>query len=144
MFRITKEFCFEAAHQLLPGCFTAKCSDCIHGHSYRAIVTLASEDLNKHGMVVDFGELKFWLNELDNLYDHALLLPRALQSAYDTHNFIIRNKKVRWLTFNPTAENLAYEIFHSGKVLFPQLESVTLFETATCSATYSEPVCCGT
>ncbi len=68
--KIKKEFNFEAAHQLF--WHKGKCSQC-HGHSYKLFVTLEGE-LNKNGIVVDFGDLKDIVNkEIIEKYDHSWL-----------------------------------------------------------------------
>jgi 6-pyruvoyltetrahydropterin/6-carboxytetrahydropterin synthase len=56
VYRIWKDFSFEAAHRLdglPPG---HKCSR-LHGHSYTVVVELASRELDEYGFVADFAEL---------------------------------------------------------------------------------------
>ena len=63
--RITKEFDFEAAHAL--DGYAGKCQD-IHGHNYHLTLTFLGEPINDkslsiNGMVVDFGDIKDFLNK---------------------------------------------------------------------------------
>ena len=53
-FIIAKEFTFDSAH-VLPW-HKGKCKN-LHGHTYKIVVSLKG-NLNKNGIVVDFGELK--------------------------------------------------------------------------------------
>ncbi len=106
MYRITKRFRFEAAHQLDKS-FSACCRDCIHGHSYVVEVTLVSNALNGDGMVLDFGILKAAVKEIIEAWDHALLLPPSLVGEYKN----TPSKKVVRIPSNPTAEVMAKIIF---------------------------------
>lgn len=124
-YEITKEFPFEAAHALTSVPPGHKCSDRfadstprIHGHSYVVIVTLAADELDKYGFIVDYSDLdniKRWIDE--NL-DHRNL------------NEVVKN------AFPTTAENLAKWIFDRWASIYPEMVSVTVCETAKTSATY--------
>jgi 6-pyruvoyltetrahydropterin/6-carboxytetrahydropterin synthase len=70
--RIYKEFHFEAAHYLPsaePGTANAR----IHGHSFRARVTLEGELDPRTGYVVHFGELGRAIAAAQDELDHRLL-----------------------------------------------------------------------
>ncbi len=141
MYRVKKEFKFEAAHRLLQ--HAGKCRH-LHGHSYRAVVSIAGEDL-KHPqcMVVDFQEvtdkLGTWINAN---FDHNAILNsqdfKLIQCLYETnarHPYCIQST-------DPTAEVIAETIFRKAKELLRDpayhVESVEVFETVSCSASYSE------
>jgi 6-pyruvoyl tetrahydropterin synthase/QueD family protein len=75
MYSVTKTFKFDAAHRLFTMPETHKCRN-IHGHSYVVRVGIYIEDIKKMknpNMVVDFGILKKFQEELDNL-DHSIIL----------------------------------------------------------------------
>jgi 6-pyruvoyltetrahydropterin/6-carboxytetrahydropterin synthase len=72
MWELTKSFRFDAAHTLERGIDTAA-SRRIHGHSYRAEVTVRGETEPATGMVVDFGVLERTLAEAQASLDHRLL-----------------------------------------------------------------------
>lgn len=90
MFEVTVEASFSAAHHLRG--YAGKCAH-NHGHNFRARVTVAGEELDETGMLIDFGVLKRWLREICERYDHASLndIPPFDQT-------------------NPTTENLARSI----------------------------------
>lgn len=72
MWELTKSFRFDAAHTL-DRSIAAEASRRIHGHSYRAEVTVRGEADAKTGMVVDFGLLEQTLAEAREGLDHRLL-----------------------------------------------------------------------
>ena len=72
MWELTKSFRFDAAHTLQRSIDTAS-SRRIHGHSYRAEVTLCGEPDPKTGMVIDFGLLERALAEARDGLDHHML-----------------------------------------------------------------------
>lgn len=137
--RITKEFCFECAHSLFG--YDGKCSR-IHGHSYKLFVTIKGEsqdvsDSPKDGMLVDFSDLKRFVNEVViDKFDHALVLsegtPLSAELAGTYDNVIL-------LPFRPTTENLLAHfasLLKEGMKKDPKFAHSTLFslrllETAT-------------
>lgn len=67
---LTKEFVFDAAHQL--DWHNGKCKN-LHGHTYKLQVTIGG-NLNKDGVLFDFGDLKNIVNnKVINLLDHHYL-----------------------------------------------------------------------
>jgi len=136
MIRITKIFCFEAAH-LLAG-YEGLCKN-IHGHSYRLHVTIKglpiSDETNPHdGMVIEFSGLKKIVNEfIVTPFDHALILPERANKGLIEAIVQTENKTV-FTSFQPTCENL---LSHFAKLLINQLPSnvtlqkLKLYETAT-------------
>lgn len=69
MFRISKEFTFEAAHHLphLPEGHPCKR---VHGHSYKVALVLEAPHLNADGFVIDFRELDVFKSWVDTSLDH--------------------------------------------------------------------------
>jgi 6-pyruvoyltetrahydropterin/6-carboxytetrahydropterin synthase len=106
--RLTKIFNFEMAHALYG--YDGPCKN-IHGHSYQLEVTVSGEPRNdpshpKHGMVMDFSDLKKIVNEtIVGPLDHALLLngnsPHKNIPQLD-QNF----EKVLFVEYQPTCENM--------------------------------------
>jgi 6-pyruvoyltetrahydropterin/6-carboxytetrahydropterin synthase len=100
MWELTKSFRFEAAHSL-PGTTFGDASEEIHGHSFRAEVSLRGTPDPKTGMVLDLGLLERGMAEVQKTLDHKLL------------------NKVEALG-QPTLENLSRFIFeklqHAGSI----------------------------
>ena len=104
----------------------------IHGHSYQLEVTVAGKQVDdpsnpKHGMVMDFSDLKSIVKEqiVDQL-DHALLLngnsPHRDIPELDT-NF----EKVVFVNYQPTCENMLSDFVKRIKSLLPSnVKLVTL------------------
>ena len=61
---------FAAAHQLKM--VTEKCEN-LHGHNWKVEVYVTGEDLNKYGVVMDFGEIKKHLSAIMDMLDHKFL-----------------------------------------------------------------------
>jgi len=72
MYELTKQFRFEAAHTL-ERTIEAESSRRIHGHSYRAEVTVRGEPDTETGMLVDLGELERALMAARDALDHRFL-----------------------------------------------------------------------
>lgn len=115
MYRICKQFSFEAAHSLPNLHDGHKCRQ-LHGHSYKVKVVLKSEMLNQIGMIRDFGEFLELKQYLGQKFDHQIL------------NNIIEQ---------PTVENIARHLFDWCLGRYPEIESVRVYETATSWGEYS-------
>jgi 6-pyruvoyltetrahydropterin/6-carboxytetrahydropterin synthase len=72
MWELTKSVRFEAAHAL-PGTTFGAASEEIHGHSFRAEVTVRGMPDPATGMVVDLGLLERGMTEVQKMLDHKLL-----------------------------------------------------------------------
>ena len=72
MWELTKSFTFEAAHAL-PNTTLGEASLEIHGHSFRAEVTVRGTPDPATGMLVDLGLLSRSLAEIQRTLDHKLL-----------------------------------------------------------------------
>jgi 6-pyruvoyltetrahydropterin/6-carboxytetrahydropterin synthase len=72
MWELTKSFRFEAAHAL-PGTTLGSVSEEIHGHSFRAEVSVRGTPDPVTGMVLDLGLLERSMAEVQKTLDHKLL-----------------------------------------------------------------------
>ena len=72
MWELTKSFRFEAAHSL-PGTTFGAASEEIHGHSFRAEVSIRGTPDPATGMVLDLGLLERSMAEVQKTLDHKLL-----------------------------------------------------------------------
>jgi len=95
-------------------------------------------------MVVDFGRLREFIDEIRAEFDHALLLPVEIAKTYARRKDL---KRVMICQFNPTAECLARHIFTRLRCFVNGTElvsrgvevfQVTVNETTTCGASYCE------
>ena len=121
MFEVTIEESFSAGHALRN--YHGKCEN-VHGHNYRCQVTLGGEELDEIGLLVDFVALKKTVHAVLDRLDHQWL-----------------NDLPPFDKLNPSAENIARHIHdevETGLHLPPgvRIQSVRLWETDTCSATY--------
>jgi len=125
MYEVTVEDSFAAGHYLRN--YRGKCEN-PHGHNYKVRVTLAGEQLDKAGLLIDFKDLREVMKQVIDRLDHRMI-----------------NDLEPFTVVNPSAENLAKYFFDeangrlrsstNGRV---GVKMVTIFETDTTTATYSE------
>lgn len=72
MYELSKQFWFEAAHTL-HRTVDAESSKRIHGHSYRAVITVRGTADHQTGMVIDLGHFEKALEVARDGLDHRLL-----------------------------------------------------------------------
>ncbi len=121
MFEVSVEQTFAAGHALRN--YKGSCED-VHGHNFRVRVTVAGEQLDSTGLLVDFLELK-------SLIDGVV--------AYLDHKFI--NDLPPFDKINPSAENLAKYFYDRVSVGVKNdvpvwISEVCVWETDTSSAVY--------
>jgi 6-pyruvoyltetrahydropterin/6-carboxytetrahydropterin synthase len=122
MYTLTVETKFASAHQLRE--YKGKCEN-LHGHSWKVQVVVTAQSLNRLGLAMDFTDLKRLTNEIVNSLDHVCL-----------------NDLPPFADINPSSENISRWIFESLKnkvaVYSVTLKAVTVWESETASATYTE------
>jgi len=145
MFTIRKKFTFEAAHQLEKA-HSKACTDCIHGHSYVVELYIKAWRRNDAGMVVDFGMLKAFIKDVNDMWDHALILPKSLVADYKPLTDSGKLKKVFIASENPTAEWMALELYYLLDAFLRgniggdcSVQKVRIHETDSGWAEYEEP-----
>ncbi len=106
---IRKLFKFENAH-IVRHCTTQRCSQNLHGHSYKVEVLLESSYLDEAQMVYDFGLMKLRIKELIDAFDHSITLWNKDDKAYLE---AMQKHSKRWvvLPVSPSAEQFSRVIF---------------------------------
>ena len=106
---IRKLFKFENAH-IVRGCSTQRCSENIHGHSYKIEVLLESNYLDDGQMIYDFGLMKRTIKELIEAFDHSITLWSGDDAFYVTD---MKKHSARWveLPVSPSAEQFSRVIY---------------------------------
>ena len=106
---IRKLFKFENAH-IVRDCSTQRCSENIHGHSYKVEVLLESNYLDSGQMVYDFGLMKGTIKELIEAFDHSIALWGGDDEVYVRD---MKRHSARWveLPVSPSAEQFSRVIF---------------------------------
>lgn len=115
---------FAAAHQLKM--VAEKCEN-LHGHNWKIEICVAGKNLNRAGVLIDFGELKQHVSVIMAKLDHKFL--NELDDFHDDHP--------------PSSENVARYI---AKTLQPMINysdikvtRVTAWESENACATYIAP-----
>jgi len=126
MFEITVEKSFAAAHRLRE--YNGNCEN-LHGHNWHVELTIGTMQLDKIGLAIDFRQVKKWLNNAINLYDHSCL-----------------NELDEFNKQNPSCELIAQHIFRDVKKAIDQISEyshlfvsdVRVWESPGSSVRYSE------
>jgi 6-pyruvoyltetrahydropterin/6-carboxytetrahydropterin synthase len=135
--RITKQFSFETGHALYG--YDGKCKN-VHGHSYRLDVTVIGVPITdnthvKHGMVIDFGDLKKIVkDEIVDVFDHATLFNKNTPHVELAKELESRGHNVLLVNYQPTSEMMVIDFADKIKKHLPKnikLHSLKLQETAT-------------
>jgi len=111
-YELMVEDTFSAAHQLRG--YKGKCEN-LHGHTFKVQVFISGTKLDQTGMLKDFTEIKAELKKVLEEFDH--------------HNL---NELPLFAKQNPTAENLAREIYNRIKA-----SKVIVWESDKACASYS-------
>jgi 6-pyruvoyltetrahydropterin/6-carboxytetrahydropterin synthase len=106
---IRKLFKFENAH-IVRDCTTRRCSENIHGHSYKIEVLLESNYLDNGQMVYDFGLTKRSIKEMIDSFDHAITLWSKDDVAYVAAMKTYSNRWIE-LPVSPSAEQFSRVIY---------------------------------
>jgi 6-pyruvoyltetrahydropterin/6-carboxytetrahydropterin synthase len=125
MFEVTVEAGFSSGHYLRN--YRGKCEN-PHGHNYKVFVTLAGEELDEAGLLLDFKLLKQVMRPIVDYLDHQMI-----------------NDLKPFDEINPSAENLAKYFFDNTAVQLDEMtkgrvkvKDCTLYETDTSFARYYE------
>ena len=114
--RLTKSFCFEAAHALPTFPPDHKCRR-LHGHSFRFDVVVEGNVDPVKGYLIDYGEIKRAAEPIVKRLDHFYL------------------NEIEGLA-NPTSENIARWLWDQLQPLLPQISAVVVHETCTTTCEY--------
>jgi 6-pyruvoyltetrahydropterin/6-carboxytetrahydropterin synthase len=134
--RVTKKFNIEMAHALWN--YDGPCRN-VHGHSYNLFVTVIGEPINdeqnpKHGMIIDFSDLKAIVNTLIvKRFDHSVVVnQKAPHQLLNSISQMFEKHEV--VEYQPTCENLVNDFATRIQEALPEgvkLFSLKLAETAT-------------
>jgi len=114
--RLTKTFCFEAAHDLPTFPPDHKCRR-LHGHSFRFDVVVEGDVPPEQGYLIDYGDIKNAADPIVRRLDHYYL------------------NEIEGLS-NPTSEHIARWLWEHLKPALPMLASIIVYETCTSACEY--------
>lgn len=116
MAHVWRRYYFQAAHRLPNVALGHKCGN-MHGHGF-AIVLQASHHVGDGDLSIDYDLLDTHWKPVFELLDHACL------------------NEIPGLE-NPTSELISQWIWNKVKLHFAELSAVTVYETASCGASYN-------
>lgn len=142
MATITRIFEFDSAHRVMNE--KVKCFN-LHGHRWKVEATFSYSDMSELGYAIDFKEIKRLVGDfIDTYFDHATILNPMDK---DLIKLCEDNGWKMWLMglgkhleedVNPSAENIASELFYIIRTMFYgnpykiSLENIRLYETPNC------------
>jgi 6-pyruvoyltetrahydropterin/6-carboxytetrahydropterin synthase len=131
-YRVTVQIHFCYGHRLLD--YDGACAH-PHGHNGLVEIELESDALDARGMVFDFGDVKRRVKGwIDDRMDHQMILRKDDPLV---EWLASRGEPYLALDDNPTAENIAREIYGFVADAGYPVTSVRLWETPTSHATFS-------
>ncbi|MGP8154296.1 MAG: 6-carboxytetrahydropterin synthase QueD [Smithella sp.] len=120
MYEVTIIKSFSAAHVLAE--IGGKCEE-LHGHNFKVEVTVAADELNSNGLLIDFRFLKKVLDEIMKDIDHKHL-----------------NSLASFAGINPSVENIAKYICEKMEVKVKMatvnVVRIKIWESENASVTY--------
>lgn len=134
MISCTRRIEFDAAHRIID--HESKCK-MLHGHRYVVEITFHSQELDKLGRIIDFGQVKDILGSwIDKNLDHNTILSVKDKELGDLISKTT-GQNIYYLENNPTAENLAQHLFADiTPKLFADFDTkitkIKLYETPNC------------
>ena len=108
MFEVAVEQTFAAGHALRN--YKGKCEN-VHGHNYRVQLRILGDELDKTGLLIDFGDMKRILREIIAILDHQFI-----------------NDIEPFTTLNPTAENMTKWFYDEVMRRLPADSNLTIGE----------------
>ena len=135
MYSVTKriEFCY--GHRLLD--YDGVCKH-PHGHNAIAEIEVRTTALDERDMVCDFSDIKRVVKDwVDRELDHKMILRRDDPLVEPLR---VLGEPVYLVDSNPTVECLAQLIHQQAKASGLPVVRVTVWETPSSYATYSEPL----
>lgn len=146
------EVSFDSSHYLRE--HKGKCRN-LHGHRWRICYGIKSDKLiskgSSEGMIIDFSDMKYIVNEYFETYDHALIVTKDNDGFSKEEERFIKscrdmNFKMVEIPCRSTAENMSRIFFYElGDMLSKKIgnkniivDYITVYETPSNAATYRE------
>jgi len=108
----------------------------LHGHSVKAAISIAQEQLDGQGMVCDFADIRDCVEAyIDQQLDHNFLLHKDDPII---PMLVANNERFLALDEHPTAEVLSKMLYRHVKQAGFNVVEVALWETASAYASYRE------
>lgn len=144
---LTRVFEFDASHRIMNE--KLKCYN-LHGHRFKVEVTFKFNDVKSIGYAIDFKEIKRIAgNWIETHFDHTMIVNphdvKVISLCREEHWNLYKMGLGITDDINPSAENIASEIFYCLAMIFNELtsdvtvSSVRLYETPSCWVDVTEP-----
>ena len=122
---------------------SGRCSR-LHGHSWAVTLTFGAKELDDNGFVIDFGDLHFLRDWIDQNLDHATALKKSDPMRAEFEKLEQMGLlKILWVD-SASCEGIAQSLYHTFQPMIEQktkgrvrIQSLHLEEDSRNSATYS-------
>ena len=116
----------------------------LHGHSWAITLTFGAKELDDNGFVIDFGDLHFIRDWIDQNLDHATALKKSDPMRAEFEKLEQMGLlKILWVD-SASCEGIAQSLYHTFQPMIEQktkgrvrIQSLHLEEDSKNSATYS-------
>lgn len=142
MYKVFKRFKVPIGHRLSKHCGLCKN---IHGHNLVIEVQLSTDNLNDNDMVIDFKDLKTYVNDILEKFDHTTILNRNdTESGKFLEKAGFRVEYINALDRDPTAEVFSAYLYKRFQSIFCKapfylkVDFVRVWENDDSMAEYSE------
>ena len=136
---IETSFAFNTAHHLTN--HNGKCKR-LHGHRYETVIRIKAHSLQEKGsskgMVLDFTDIKKLNKELEDFFDHKIIL-----QGNDLSIQGLSDEEVLRVPFRTTTENIAKMVYNTykellalKKITYVKVEEVRISETPNNTVIY--------
>ena len=133
MYTVTTEQSFDSAH-FLAG-YKGKCKN-IHGHRWRVLIKVGSEQLEDDGMVVDFKKLKRDLKEMAEYFDHCFIIEKDSLKPGTQQALLEEGFRIVEVAFRPTAEHFSKYFYDKMSEKGYAVQEAIVYETPNNCASY--------
>ena len=122
---------------------SGRCSR-LHGHSWAITLTFEAKELDDNGFVIDFGDLHFLGDWIDENLDHATALKESDPMCTECEKLEEQGLlKIIWVQ-SASCEGIAHFLYHTFQPMIEQktngrvrIQSLRLEEDSKNSATYA-------
>ncbi len=124
---IRKLFKYEMGH-IVRKAWSRRCSHSIHGHSYLVEFLFEDYEMDRGGMVIDFGFIKKFLHPFVDSFDHATMLWDLPEDREIVDLFKNQFERVITASFTSTAEVQAKMFLQFAVDSMDYMKANNLFE----------------
>ena len=122
---IRKLFKYEMSHRVYDA-YTKRCSENVHGHSYKLELKFVGNEPDNAQMLMDFGLVKKYFHPFVDSFDHSHMVWSDLKLKKEIDYFSFANERAIFAPFSSTAEMQAKMFVTFGEIALDELHRMNL------------------